>query len=193
MSERPILLQLTLVARVRQSFGGRRSRRADVLLTAGVVVVLVLSIVIFRAWRSTRPPTPVGNPDPGHRLLNTIRTVATAVPVGARVLRSSFDEPHWDSCDGIRSSYGWDPATVDIGFLPHRQSDTEVFSHISAALVAQGWSFDTKSPAGGAWYWNRQIDGEHAWIQLLAGGGVDAREWDLQANAEPVTHPSGGC
>jgi len=156
-----------------------------------VVCAFAASLLIVVVSGFSGVPGPVGNPDPGHRLLDAIRPVVKAVPGGATITRRTFDEPHWDSCDGVRSTYGWDPATVDVGFTPHGLSDAEVFGHIKTALAAQGWTIDAGTSQDGAWYWSRQVEGRDASIQLLAGDG--GSDWDLQANAPPLAHPVTGC
>jgi hypothetical protein len=133
-----------------------------------------------RGCRLQQHPSPVGDPDPGHRLLDALRPVAAVVPSGTTVSRRTFTEPRWDSCDGIKSTYGWDDVTVGVGFVPIGLSDAATVNHIKDGLRSQGWTFDAKSSSDGAWYWDRQITADqNATIQLLAG--------------EASTHPSGTC
>jgi hypothetical protein len=116
------------------------------------------------------------------------------VPSGATVSQRTFSEPRWDSCDGIKSTYGWTDVTADVRFVPIGLSDMATVNHIKDGLRSQGWTFDAKSSSDGAWYWDRQITADqHAAIQLLAGGGANPPEWDLQATTPSATHPVKGC
>ena len=100
----------------------------------GVVAVAVVASVMALAGCG-RTPQPVGEPDPGHRRLDAIRPVLSVVPSVARVSLQQSVEPRWDSCDGVRSTYGWDPATVDTQFTGGG-SAPQVVAHIRTAMPA---------------------------------------------------------
>lgn len=165
-------------------------------LAARGCAVLVGTSLIFGLLTScsSSPPSPVGDPDPGHHLLAALRPVAAVVPDGVSHLRRQFVSPSWDSCDGVASSYGWDDVTVDVSFDSNGRSNAAIFAHIDAALRHAGWTYESTSEPG-AWYWQRNVAAGHpAHIQLLGGTQHQpAKQWDLQATTPPATHPVKGC
>jgi hypothetical protein len=127
--------------------------------------------------------------------MNALRPVAQSVPAGARTVDRHFYEPVWDSCDGQRSTFGWDDVTVDVGFNSNGLPDDTIFTHIERVLASQGWTYEPSDSATGAWYWGRRLpNGRRASIQLLGGADSEPHNpWDLQATTAPATHPVRGC
>jgi hypothetical protein len=124
--------------------------------------------------------------------MNAIHPVLSVVPPGAHVTLKQSVEPQWDSCDGIRSTYGWDEATVNVDFTGGGPALTTV-SYVQVAMRGLGWTFDG-SIAQGTWAWHKKLaDGGQASAQLLGGPNVEPPGWTLQATAPPATHPSSGC
>lgn len=123
--------------------------------------------------------------------MNALRPVAGAVPDGTHIVSRTIGEPMWDSCDARTSSYGWDPVTVDVQFGADDLTTTAIVKHVKARMGSLGWSYVASESGGGAWNWIRVLPGNvTATAQLLGATGED---FDLQANAEPATHPVRGC
>lgn len=138
-------------------------------------------------------PLPVGDPDPGHRRLKAIHPVLSVVPPGAHVTLKQSVEPHWDSCDGIKSTYGWDDATVAVDFTGGG-SATQVTARIRTSMRNLGWTIDQGSVDQGEFRWHKKLDhGARASAVLIGGPGSQPPGWSLQATAPPATHPSKGC
>lgn len=120
------------------------------------------------------------------------RPVLSVVPIGAHVIRKEEVKPRWDSCDGVRSTYGWGDVTVDAEFTASDTPDRTVKA-IDQALRGLGWIADSGSGSG-AWYWHRTVTGDRqAVAQLLGGPDSQPSDWSLQATVPPATHPSKGC
>jgi hypothetical protein len=161
-------------------------------LAHGVMSAAVVATVMALTGCSGTP-RPVGDPDPGHRRLKAIYPVLSLVPPGAHVTLKQSVKPQWDSCDGIRSTYGWDPATVDVDFTGGG-SALQVVAYVQTAMRGLGWMFDQGSIAQGVWAWHKKLaDGGQASAQLLGGPNVEPPGWTLQATAPPASHPSKGC
>lgn len=160
-----------------------------------VLATLVVGLLLAGLSSCSGTPSPTGIPDPGHRLLAALRPVANATPPGVSQVSRSFSEPIWDSCDGVKSSFGWDDVTVNVSFNSNGISDTTIFDHIKHVLQADGWVYDSNSSGTGAWEWHRDLaPGHHAQVRLLGGAGDDPpNPWDLQATTPPDTHPVKGC
>ncbi|OIJ63978.1 hypothetical protein [Streptomyces mangrovisoli] len=155
---------------------------------SAAVVVAVMSLT-----GCDGSPRPVGDPDPGHRRLKAIQPVLSVVPPGAHVTLKQSVAPRWDSCDGMKSTYGWDPATVAVDFTGGG-SARQVAAQVEAAMRRLGWTLDEGSLAQGEWTWHKKLtDGARASAHLLGGPHTQPPDWDLQATAPPVTHPSKGC
>ncbi|MFJ5897615.1 hypothetical protein ACIQFZ_19485 [Streptomyces sp. NPDC093064] len=165
------------------SMWGFERRSAHGVMSAAVVA----TVMALTGCSGT--PRPVGDPDPGHRRLKAIQPVLSVVPPGAHVTQKDIVEPIWDSCDGIRSTYGWNDATVAVDFTGGG-SDLQVAEHIETAMRRLGWTLDQGSLAQGSWTWHKKLaDGSQASAQLLSG----PPDWNLQATAPPASHPSKGC
>lgn len=163
----------------------RRAPRAAMAL-AGPALAVAVSLT-----GCSSVPSPVGNPDPAHLRLDALRPVAQALPAGVQIVNRTIAEPKWDSCDGVSSTYGWDPVTVDVQFHTNGLPVDTIVDHVKARLRSQGWSYVASESGGGAWRWIRVLSGNvTATAQLLGAVGED---FDLQANAEPATHPVKGC
>ncbi|MGW4518061.1 hypothetical protein ACWEO4_40370 [Streptomyces sp. NPDC004393] len=169
------------------SMWGVERRPAHGVMSAAVVA----TVMALTGCSGT--PSPVGDPDPGHRRLEAIHPVLSAVPPGAHVTLKQSVAPQWDSCDGITSTYGWDPATVDVDFSGGGTAP-QVVAHVQTAMRGLGWTFDQGSIAQGSWTWHMKLaDGGQASAQLIGGPGVEPPGWSLQATAPPASHPSTGC
>lgn len=117
----------------------------------------------------------------------------SVVPPGAHIELKQGFEPQWDSCDGVRSTYGWDPATVDVSFTGGG-SASQVVAQIRSALRALGWTLDEGSSQEGVWAWHKTLtDGSRGSAQLVGGPGVVPPDWELEATAPPASHPVKGC
>lgn len=159
------------------------------LAGTGCAIVSVLAL----ACACSSAPSPVGDPDPGHRSLSALEPVLSVIPAGARVIHEDRVEPRWDSCDGQRSTYGWDPAVVDADFGTGATSQQQVVAHVSAAMGRLAWAYDAKDSGGGQWVWSRQGSGRTATTTLLSPDVLGAPMWSLDAEAPPAAHPVTGC
>ncbi|MFD7876781.1 hypothetical protein ACFV5G_22180 [Streptomyces sp. NPDC059766] len=156
--------------------------------------VLLVAAVVALAGCGSSTPQPVGDPDPGERLLAAIKPVLSVAPAGAHISSRDAAKPRWDSCDGIESTYGWDEPTVDLEFTGGG-TDAQVVAHLKSALRKLGWTFDTANSAPtGPWYWHKTVASNvQGTVQLLGGSAFTPSDWDLQATTPPATHPATGC
>lgn len=140
----------------------------------------------------TDPTSPVGDPDPGHHIMDALAPVLTVLPSGVEATTAKKYAPQWDSCDGRDDTYGWDDVTVDLDW-PYTGGDTGVRSHVRNRMRQLGWTQDTP-PTSTEPTWTKQLDGGgEASAMLLGGTGSDPTSWMLQATAPPATHPVRGC
>lgn len=109
-----------------------------------IVVVLAVGLSISGCSGTSR-----GSPgDPGGRLMAELRkTTLPAVPAGFPVSYRQFVDSHWDSCDGVPSTAGYDPVSITIVF---KRSDSEALLEraISRRLRAVGWHKASKNHPG---------------------------------------------
>jgi hypothetical protein len=165
----------------------RLRRHAFALGTDAVIAVVVAALA-----SCSGTPQPTGDPDPGGQLMAAIRPVLAAIPNGTHVISREEVKPRWDSCDGVKSTYGWNDVTVDAEFTANDPPEPTVAA-IDQTLRRLGW---TASPGSGdgAWYWHRSaIGGAEAVTQLLAGPDVQPRDWSIQATVAAATHPIKAC
>lgn len=123
-----------------------------------------------------------------------LRPAGAALPPDARILYRNDVEPHWDSCDGMASTYGWDDVVIQVHFSS-ATTEEAVFSHAAAELAAQRWP---EVPLG-------LVPGVTAkmWSKLLANGttgklaitkdNYGTSEWTLFASAPPDGQRVSGC
>ncbi|NYJ75882.1 hypothetical protein [Allobranchiibius huperziae] len=160
------------------------------LIEGGCVVLLVTGALCACGGGL---PRAIGNPHPHGRLMAQLKPTLSAIPSTVHIFGQQFVPPNWDSCDGVKSTYGWDDVTVTAQF-DHVKSPDQTVSAINASLHKLGWVPDSDS-SDGAWYWKRKrSNGSKAAIQLL-GGPSDAAPspWDFQATVTAATHPVTGC
>jgi hypothetical protein len=63
-------------------------------------------------------------------------------------------EPRWDSCDGTKGTFGWDPAVIQVGFR-RAHSYRALVKLLNSRLVARGWGIGS-APSwsdGGSLVW----------------------------------------
>lgn len=117
------------------------------------LVVVALVILIAGSAAVWLPDRHQGG-DPGGRLMSRLIPVVRVVPgfETGRVPWISFPcdscewpvryairiEPRWDSCDGTKGTFGWDPAVIQVGFQWAR-SDQALVKLLNSRLVARGW------------------------------------------------------
>jgi hypothetical protein len=165
-----------------------RLRRPAFALGVGVVIAVV--VAALASCSST--PQPTGDPDPGGQLMAVIRPVLSVVPNGTHVIRSEEVKPRWDSCDGVKSTYGWNDVTVDAEFTA-KEPPEQTVAAIDQALRRLGW---TASPGSGdgAWSWHRTATGgAEAVTRLLGGPDAQPSDWSIQATVAAATHPIKAC
>ncbi|WP_037607779.1 hypothetical protein [Streptacidiphilus rugosus] len=175
--------------RRRQGFGHRRGGGTGI---AAVAAVVAMGVAGLSGCAARSGPEPVGDPDPGHRLLAAVQPVLSVVPPGAQVAMKQSVEPYWDSCDGVESTYGWDPVTVLVTFGGGGSAD-QVADHVRTAMQNLGWEAD-EGPVGPGGSWHKSLPGGGmASAQLTHGPGDSPPDWMLQATAPPAAQPSQGC
>jgi hypothetical protein len=164
-----------------------RGRHAFVLCTGTIIALTVMALA-----SCSQTPQPTGDPDPGGRLMAAIRPVLSVIPAAAHVIRGDEVKPRWDSCDGVKSTYGWTDVTVDAQFTAGDPPERMVAA-MDHALRRLGWTADPGS-GGGAWYWHRTVSGgAKAAIQLLGGPDAQPSDWNLHATVQAAIHPVKGC
>jgi hypothetical protein len=159
------------------------------LAGVGCAIVSMLALVCACSGK----PSPVGDPDPGHRSLATLVSVLSVIPRGAHVTQEDKVEPRWDSCDGRQSTYGWDPVYADAEFSTSALSPQQVIAHVRAAMTRLAWAYSATDSRDGQWLWLRQVGGQTATMTLQSDMDGDPRMWSLRAQAPPATHPVTGC
>jgi hypothetical protein len=158
---------------------------------AGVCCAIVSVLALVCACSGT--PSPVGDPDPGHRSLAAVVSVLSIIPPGANVTQEDQVEPRWDSCDGRQSTYGWDPVYADAEFSIGALSAQQVVAHVRAGMARLGWAYSATDSRDGQWLWLRQVGGQTATMTLQSDMYAGQRMWSLRAQMPPATHPVTGC
>jgi hypothetical protein len=158
---------------------------------AGFCCTIVSVLALVCACSGT--PSPVGDPDPGHRSLAALVSVLSVIPLGAHVTQEDKVEPRWDSCDGRQSTYGWDPVYADAEFGTGALSAQQVVAHVHARMTRLGWAYSATDSRDGQWLWLRQVGGQTATMTLQSEMDADPRIWSLRAQVPPATHPVTGC
>lgn len=157
-----------------------------------ISVLIVVAMVIFGAtvaWLAW-PGHPGG--DPGGLILAQLRPVSRAVPPAAKVEYAHYDEPAWDSCDGMSGTWGWDDPSVQVEFA-WDGSPATVLAHAKTVLARDGWTGFTPQVQnglpGGAWT-KRLSNGTTAQVQVGSDGGGS---WFVFGEAPPVGQRQNGC
>jgi len=160
----------------------------------GALAGAVLAALMTLTGCGSSTPKPVGDPDPGHRLLKAIRPVLSDVPKGAHVTNKSSDEPRWDSCDGMKSTYGWNEVTADAQFTGVG-SQAQVLAHVRSRMRALGWTYDASLSDGDSWSWEKLLPGSKRAARTDLDVSHDSRapRWNLVVQAPPATHEVSGC
>ncbi len=155
----------------------------------GVVVVIAGSAWGIGGWilnPGSGVPKPVGDPDPGGQILKSISTVELGLPSDAKVSLSQQVEPAWDSCDGIKGTFGWNDVQVHYLFTTG-QSLTGLIAAADIKMRAAGWT------TTGRGAWTRPVNGGTATASLTRDGGPKSRHWELNADAPPIGPQATGC
>jgi hypothetical protein len=133
--------------------GDRRSK----LVALTIVLVLVVGgVALWAATRSSADDAPstqesavttaghVGG-DPGGHILASLRRVAAAIPSDAHVAYRHADAPHWDSCDGMAGTFGWNDVVYQASFTSPlcRAESSRTRSWHSVSVV--GWAAKSRS------------------------------------------------
>jgi hypothetical protein len=138
-----------------------------------------------------------GDPDPGGRILDALKTVQAAVPSDATDVSTQYAEPHWDSCDGRPGTEGWSDVTVDVSFSSDRPGQ-ELVGGAAPELAAAAWSVERAdtSPLGPYESWTRTLDDGTILHASLGPGTPDNGAtiiWYLYASAPPHGRRASGC
>ena len=159
--------------------------------------LLVLSVAAYALLSLTAcssTPTPTGDPDPGHQRLTALKPVLTAIPPNATVQYKLVSEPKWDSCDGRRSTFGWNDLSVDAAFTT-ASTVSSVWSAIRNAMASLGWASANSQPSGDppGLSWTRVLPGGATAEANLTARPDNPRGWTLHAEAPPAVRPATGC
>lgn len=161
-----------------------------------ILIVLILGALLGGWYWHEREALPeaVGNPDPGGRIMAKLTPTLDAIPTSVHPTDRQIFRSRWDSCDGVRSTFGWDDLTVSEEF-DHVQSVPAFITQLETAFSKQGWHLTDGKPDAGPWYWQKKlIGGETATIQLLGGPGFqNPNQWSFEASSPAATHPVKGC
>jgi len=166
--------------------------------TARIGVALVLLVAVLgRCDRTPASPAPTGDPDPGGRILTVLKSVESAVPGHAQILRQQEHEPTWDSCDARPGTFGWNDVSVSTDF---RTSGAPLAVVMAADRVMStaGWTrvAISRDPLGPTGSWSRTVPGgaeAAALLALATGGAGEAPHWELNAHAPPQGRRASGC
>ena len=104
-------------------------------------------------------------------------------------------EPHWDSCDGMAGTFGWDPVIIQVGFR-WTGSGKALVTLLDQRLSALGWA------RGAVTSWSSDKGPDASWISRP--GHAPAEEFALDAptlglpwtatiEAKPMGPLVGGC
>jgi hypothetical protein len=161
----------------------QRPRLRDPLRTiilVGAAVLIVGACVTWFVW-----PRQPGGGDPGAHILSQLRPVSRAVPPNAKIEYAHYNEPRWDSCDGIAGTFGWDDPSAQIEFT-WTGSPTALIGYAEAALAPSGWGAYTPEVSNGlpgAGWTKRLNNGTTARAQL---GANSYGRWFMFADAAPL-------
>jgi hypothetical protein len=163
------------------------------LILAAALVCIAAAVGVIAVTRLTGH----GDPDPGGRILDGLRSSEVAVPNDATAVSRQENEAHWDSCDGRAGTFGWSPISVIVTF----RSATEPGVLITQAddrMVAAGWvrGSSLNSPIGPGRTWTRTVaDGTNATSQLVTGTTDNGQSitWELSAYAPARGPHASGC
>jgi hypothetical protein len=107
-------------------------------------------------------------------------------------------EPRWDSCDGIRGTFGWDPALVQAGF-PWSGPAESLVALINDRLTARGWAmgavpFSWGNAGVANWDYPRAGVPEEAFaLEPPIEGPVKSDQWIAYLEARPDGPLVKGC
>jgi hypothetical protein len=161
--------------------------RRPILL--GIVTILLVSVGLF-SWSSrSNASSDLGPGDPGGRILDQLRPLATAVPRNAKVDYAHFQEAQLDSCDGVPSTRGWDGPVVQIRFNWNGSTAT-LLGHANHRLKQLGWKQAAPPSVGPGAEWTKRLKNGSGVTASLEGFGGG---WTLFAQAPPVGKLVSGC
>jgi hypothetical protein len=159
-----------------------RLRKWTIGLISGTALIVVVAGAAF--WYF------VGLGDPGHHLLNSLKTQElAALPSDALVTKVVPTDSHWDS-HGCGGSYGWTSPGVVVQFRS-REQGVDLVAHANRVLSAAGWTHGTVS---GASYqiWTKTPNGSTSLaINRIPRGSVWA--WEVSANTAPSGKAAQEC
>jgi hypothetical protein len=126
--------------------------------------------------------------------MQTLQPVLTVIPPDARATNKIIAAPNWDSCDGAKSSYGWNYATVDEDFLTAAPQSI-VQDDVRHGMKSLGWDqYPPGTPNLDGLEWHRTVPGGGTAVASLTyGTGGNGPTWRIHAEAPPATHPITGC
>lgn len=175
--------------------GGLRPWLRNLLVAVGVVIVIAGVSITLGAeaiWGVGR-----GNPDPGGRRLEALSSVSIALPENAHVHLRTVAEPHWDSCDGRKGTFGWSDVSVYYEFTTN-EGESQLAETAASILTSHGWRVTQQTNAGGPYLIGRKFLDKTIPLKVtlsanyqVVGGPISY--WDLSAFAPPSGQRVSGC
>ncbi len=172
-----------------------RPQRRNLLLTSGVVIVIigaVTTLAVGGFWSARR-----GNPDPGGHRLKALSSVSIALPKNADVHLRTIAEPHWDSCDGRKGTFGWSDVSMYYEFTT-TEGENQLVKAAASMLTSHGWRVTQQTNAGGPYLTGRKFLDKTIPLKVtlspdyqVAGGPISY--WNLSAFSLPVGSRASGC
>lgn len=150
-----------------------------------VVFVVILLVLGFGSAAFVSWDGPHRGGDPGGLILRELGRVASALPRDAVVASDQRHEPTWDSCDGLKGTFGW----TDVGLQIHFSTATpaqQLLDHADQAMYSAGWQRTREG------WWSVQLVNGTTASATLEPPSYDGG-WTLRAFAPPVGQSASGC
>jgi hypothetical protein len=148
-------------------------------------VLLIIGSLGIVLWKLVNRHTSRGG-DPHGRILRALEDeVPRSLPPGTKILSQGKAEPTWDSCDGRRGTFGWDPAQVVL------RMNGSAPAELNRSLTASGWKLvDQLGPTRSRWS-HMLFPGQPATLDVTTG--QTSGTLDLVFAAQPPGPVVRGC
>lgn len=151
-----------------------------------VLGVGVVSAFAFVAVGTGCSASTHGNPDPGGRILDSLKPVTKVIPATAHIESQEAVEPYWDSCDGRSGSFGWSNVTLDAKFNTDEPAN-QLLDDADRTLSAAGWTrtSSVRSAIAQSEQWVRTVAGRSLTAALGSASDGKSTYWYLEASGSP--------
>lgn len=168
-------------------------RRRWLLIGVAVGAAIVLAVGAYVVVRLTGH----GDPDPGGRIAEALKSTDFVVPDDATNVKRTVATPHWDSCSGREGTFGWSALGRYVEFSTAQQPD-DMAKTAQARLAPEGWvgPSRTTTPFGPSFNWKRTMpDGTPLSITLspLTNDFGKTIFWNLTGIGIPHGPTATGC